>query len=59
MHLISHINLGTEPRASSSGSVTPSMLTVVPVVGMVGRMVYPGGIVGRHTGRHVYPPCTP
>ena len=36
MRLISPIIPRTEPRASSSGNVAYSMLTVVPVVGMVG-----------------------
>jgi len=45
-----HIILRLEPRASSSGSGHTSMLTVVPVVGMVYTEVYPG----RHSRREVY-----
>ena len=38
-----------EPRASSLGARYTSVLTVVPVCSMVGRMVYPGVYRVVHT----------
>ena len=47
-----------EPRASSLGARHTSMLTVVPVCSMVGRMVYPGIQGGTYPGSR-YPTMVP